>query len=53
MYATYYRENWKEVRATKEHEEFFAKRLSDQDESELIELIRRYREVMESVKWRL
>ena len=51
MYAAYYRKNLAEVRSTKEHDEFFAERESEPDATELVQLIRRYREIMETAKW--
>jgi hypothetical protein len=51
MYATYYRENWEQVRATSAHKEFFAETELEGDIKELIALLKRYRVVMEDHRW--
>ena len=51
MYATYYRMNWKQVKTTAAHREFFAERDSEGDVKEIIALLKRYRVVMEDPSW--
>lgn len=53
IYAAFYRDNWKRVRSTKEHEIFFTENGLEGDTNELIKLMKRYREVMEDAAWRL
>jgi hypothetical protein len=51
MYATYYGENWKQVKTTAAHKEFFTKRDLESEVEEIIALFSRYRVVMEDPSW--
>jgi hypothetical protein len=50
MYAEYYHKNWNQVKHGPMHKAFFEKRGSEGDATEIIEVFRRYREVMENEK---
>lgn len=51
MYATYYRENWEQVRSASAHEEFFTEIELEGDIKELIGILKRYRVIMEDDRW--
>jgi hypothetical protein len=52
MYANYYQTNWKKVRLSKAHADFFAEMEEVEDTSEHIKSMQRYRQVMEDAMWR-
>ena len=51
MYSVYYREHWRQVRTVAAHEQFFTERVSQGDMNDIIELLTRYRKVMEDPNW--
>lgn len=51
MYSAFCRKNWKQVKSSTTHVEVFAKKESEGDMDELIDVFKRYRGIMEDNSW--